>query len=67
NKHYYQDKDWGITRIDNDDALIITEKNNLDYAAQQRPPLMIRDNCYIRYQHPESANAGYTLEIIPCE
>lgn len=67
NKHYDQDKDWGITRIENDNALIITEKNNLDYAAQQPPPLLIRDNCYIRYQHPESANAGYTLEIIPCE
>ncbi|MGF1736249.1 prepilin-type N-terminal cleavage/methylation domain-containing protein [Photobacterium satsumensis] len=65
NKHYEKDKDWGITRISNDDALIITDKTNLVYNGDT--PILKNENCYLRYVHPTQKDETYSLEIIACQ
>lgn len=65
NKHYEQEKDWGITKLAGEDALIITDKTNLDYSAV--PPALSTDSCYLRYLHPHNKDDSYSLDIVACQ
>ncbi|WP_044624430.1 prepilin-type N-terminal cleavage/methylation domain-containing protein [Photobacterium gaetbulicola] len=64
-KHYQQDKDWAITRIDG--KMIITDTANLDYSnIANEAPALRNDNCYLRYTPPSSKDDNYHLELIAC-
>lgn len=65
NKHFEQDKDWGITKIGDDGALIITDKTNLIYDGKL--PKLVNNSCYLRYLHPSGKDENYTLEIVACQ
>ncbi|MDV5168367.1 type II secretion system protein [Photobacterium rosenbergii] len=65
NKHYEEDKDWGITKLNDEDALLITDKRNLDYTVV--PPKLINNSCYLRYLHPTQKDETYRLEISTCQ
>lgn len=65
NKHYEVEKDWGITKLTGDDALLITDKKNLDYTVT--PPKLINNSCYLRYLHPTQKDETYLLEISACQ
>ncbi|MBY5943991.1 type II secretion system protein [Photobacterium rosenbergii] len=64
NRHYNQDRDWGITKKKDARELIITDKSNLDYDVI--PPRLINDNCYLQYNYPDDEKAGYKLEAVAC-
>ncbi|PSW14366.1 type II secretion system protein [Photobacterium rosenbergii] len=66
NKHYEQEKDWNITRKDG--AMIITDKENLDYpTVEGKEPTLKNNNCYLRYFDATDKNKSYRLEIVPCQ
>lgn len=65
NRDYQTKKDWGITKIKDEDALVITDKVNLDYSVT--PPELINQNCYLKYHHPEGQGETYSLDIVPCQ
>ncbi|WP_064603822.1 prepilin-type N-terminal cleavage/methylation domain-containing protein [Photobacterium sp. J15] len=66
NKHYRQDKDWGITKITGEDnVLVITDTSNLDYTSE--PPKLVNNSCYLRYIDPTQVSETYSVEIVPCQ
>ncbi|PSU35004.1 type II secretion system protein [Photobacterium lutimaris] len=65
NRDYQENKDWGITKKDEDNALIITDKSNLIYTGGK--PTLKNDNCYLRYNHPSDKDDSYNLEIVACQ
>ncbi|CAG22084.1 type II secretion system protein [Photobacterium profundum] len=65
NKHYETTKDWGITRQGTEGDITITSIKNLDYSAT--PPVLINNNCYLKYSNPTSTESSYSLDVEPCQ
>ncbi|EAS45559.1 type II secretion system protein [Photobacterium profundum] len=64
NKHYEKIKDWGIIRQGSKGGITITSVKNLDYSGKR--PVLINDNCYLRYSNLTSIESPYTIEVVPC-
>jgi MSHA pilin protein MshA len=64
NKHYEITEDWGITRQKGEGDITITSIKNLDYSAT--PPVLINNNCYLKYSNPTSTESSYTIDVVPC-
>ncbi len=64
NKHYETTEDWGITRQGTEGDITITSIKNLDYSTT--PPVLINNNCYLKYSNPTSTESSYSLDVEHC-
>jgi len=65
NRDFRQVEDWGITKLDGSNALIITDRSNLRYPGTR--PTLVNNNCFLRYTDATASRSTYNLELVACE